>query len=596
MIGLQWFSGVKADNMVDQVKQQALILVAIATCLPMFLIFLAKAFFPEWYDFDSSEISSSWVLFGPFFVASLAVYSALKLRLLLSWCLISLSLYGFCLGTFIITGYGMGTPAISALMINALLAAYVFEERFRYLGLLINLLFLFFLFCLDQYQTELGLVFDREPDSLRVFISEVAIHLLIGLAGAWTAVTLMRQLGLSQLLRERLSLEVKDLIKARDQLNIERARYIDLVEHAPMGIAHFDSDCRLLFCNHRFLEKFGRSMDQIIDLSVAELGIKGLIHACWQAIDGVSTTLTGTFSHPSDGSVRHYFIRVAPHGEGSSTTQSGMLLVLDETKQRDKEKLAERSEQARDRFLSLMSHELRTPLHGMLGCAELLANPSYEGAGREKALRIIKQSGSDLINLLDEILAITRIQSGAIYSKPAACKLNELTEELVKNIKQSLLSHGFHLEHLFSPAPNITVMVDQPYLLQLFQAIVKFILGEGAGGSLRLRLNQELIDQKILECEWSIIEVGVHRTLDRLNKIFEPFESPEFRGMPGKRGSGLSLTLAKALSDLLNTKLKVMDEPGLGTVYTLKMSLRALQFNFPDKQKNQEDRGETQRN
>lgn len=231
---------------------------------------------------------------------------------------------------------------------------------------------------------------------------------------------------------------------------------------------------------------------------------------------------------------------------------------------------AEESEKIREQFLSKMSHEIRTPLSSIMGMSHIL-NKNEHLWEQEKYLDAIWQSSENLLVILNDILDLSRLESGKIeIEKIPFQPINELMK-LRELLKYKAEEKGIDL--LCDLHPDIPkVLVGDPVrlnqvLLNLTGNAIKFT--EKGKIRVSIRLKEFIENKAIIEC--TVLDTGIGIPKDRLDKIFDSFTQADSDTSRKYGGTGLGLTISKQLLELQNGSISVESNPGEGSTFTFRI-------------------------
>lgn len=231
---------------------------------------------------------------------------------------------------------------------------------------------------------------------------------------------------------------------------------------------------------------------------------------------------------------------------------------------------AENANRAKSAFLAMMSHELRTPLNSILGLSESLAERIH-GPLTEKQSRyldLVVSSGRHLLDLINDILDLAKIESGRDDIALAPCHLLEICENSLQII-QPMASRRRQTIESTLPPPTLQVRAEprrlQQILVNLLGNAVKFT---PEGGLLGLRVST--LREEVHLAVW---DRGIGIEADQISNLFQPFVQLDARLARDYGGTGLGLALVKQLASLHGGRIEVVSHPGEGSTFTLILPL-----------------------
>ena len=229
---------------------------------------------------------------------------------------------------------------------------------------------------------------------------------------------------------------------------------------------------------------------------------------------------------------------------------------------------ADRANQAKSEFLSRMSHELRTPLNAILGFAQLLEMDALDAAQRESVNHIL-YGGRHLLELINEVLDIARIESGRLAISPEPTPVKDVVQESLDLIAPLAVKDEVHLDDQLSDGQDWHIQADR----QRLQQILLNLLSNGVkynrkGGT--VAVSCEEIPEGRLRIK--VTDTGPGIPSDRLERLFAPFERLG-RGQVGAEGTGLGLALSKHLAEAMGGAVGVESTVGLGSTFWVEFPL-----------------------
>ena len=227
---------------------------------------------------------------------------------------------------------------------------------------------------------------------------------------------------------------------------------------------------------------------------------------------------------------------------------------------------AESANQAKSQFLANMSHEIRTPLNGIIGAAELLKERELPNEDK-RFVEIINHSGATLLQLINNILDLSKIEANKLVSDPVSFDLHECLNSLVDMMEIQAQKKGVRLLCSVDPRIPSNLRGDKHYLKQ----VLINLLGNGIKftekGEVELRCMLAPSDTGAVGVEFSVRDTGIGIPLDQQSKILEPFEQAESSTSRRFGGTGLGTTIARDLVELMGGELSLESMPGKGSTF-----------------------------
>lgn len=228
---------------------------------------------------------------------------------------------------------------------------------------------------------------------------------------------------------------------------------------------------------------------------------------------------------------------------------------------------AEESDRLKSAFLANMSHELRTPMHGILGFSNLLNEPGLESEEQQAYIKIIQKSGARMLNILSEIVAISKIESGAVDLRIRQLNINKKMEFVYELLKPDATakSINFSLKNnlrLTEPILNTDEGKFDSILTNLVENAIKYT----DEGSIEFGYNPKEIDGKAF-LEFYVKDTGIGIRKDSQDAIFERFIQADIVDLGARQGAGLGLAIVKSYVEMLGGKVWVESEMGIGSTF-----------------------------
>lgn len=237
---------------------------------------------------------------------------------------------------------------------------------------------------------------------------------------------------------------------------------------------------------------------------------------------------------------------------------------------------ANQASKAKSVFLSHMSHDIRTPMNAIIGFTALAITHIEKREQVEEYLKKIMTSGNHLLSLINDVLDMSRIESGKMHLEEKLCSLPDILHEL-RNILQS----DIRAKQLELYLDAVDVMNEEIYcdklrlnqvLLNLLSNSVKYTT---AGGIVSLRVTEKGGAPKgYANYEFTIKDTGIGMSEEFVLHIFEPFERERTTTSSGIEGAGLGMAITKNIVDMMNGTIDVKSEQGVGTEFTVGFTFR----------------------
>jgi PAS domain S-box-containing protein len=228
---------------------------------------------------------------------------------------------------------------------------------------------------------------------------------------------------------------------------------------------------------------------------------------------------------------------------------------------------AEQSDQLKSAFLSNMSHEIRTPMNGILGFSELLKEPNLTGETQREYINIIEKSGQRMLNILNDIVSISKIESGLMEVNIQETDINEQIGFIHSFFKLEIEGKGIRfLVKSSLEEKEAYVQSDSEKIYGILTNLIKNAVKFTKEGTIELgcRLRTEKESSKL---EFYVKDTGIGIPKDRQKPIFERFIQADISGKMAYQGAGLGLSISKAYVELLGGEIWTESEEGKGSVF-----------------------------
>ncbi len=222
---------------------------------------------------------------------------------------------------------------------------------------------------------------------------------------------------------------------------------------------------------------------------------------------------------------------------------------------------------AKSDFLANMSHEIRTPMTAILGYADMLddlVREERQGEDYREAVHSIQRSGKHLMMIINDVLDLSKIESGKFSIDRSMCDIIDTIREVYTTMRMNAYRKGLDLSVEFDTDFPSQVVTDAYRVRQVLINLVGNAIKFTDKGSVRIVLSDDGESLRV-----SVIDTGVGIEQESLGQLFNPFEQLDNSSNRSHEGTGLGLTISLHLAQLLDGQIDVESEPGAGSTFTL---------------------------
>jgi len=228
---------------------------------------------------------------------------------------------------------------------------------------------------------------------------------------------------------------------------------------------------------------------------------------------------------------------------------------------------AEESDLLKSAFLANMSHEIRTPMNGILGFSELLKDPDLTKEKQLEYVDIIEYSGKRMLSILNNIVSISKIESGLMKVNIQETDINQQIGLIHSFFKLEIEGKGIRfLIKTTLKGQEAFIQSDSEKIYGILANIIKNAIKFTEEGTIELGV-QLKTEKESSELEFYVRDTGIGIPKDRQKPIFDSFIQADISGEMAYQGAGLGLSISKAYADLLGGKIWVESEEGKGSVF-----------------------------
>jgi hypothetical protein len=248
---------------------------------------------------------------------------------------------------------------------------------------------------------------------------------------------------------------------------------------------------------------------------------------------------------------------------------------------------AQLADKLKSSFLANMSHEIRTPMNGILGFAEILKEPNLTGEQQQECISIIEKSGERMLSIINDIIDISRIESGAMKVDIKTANINEQVMELYTFFKPETDKKGLRMLIQNSlHSAEAMIITDHEKLYAILVNLIKNAIKYTSKGTIEFGYVVKNGLPAVLE--FYVKDSGIGIPADRQNAIFERFIQADISDQQAYQGAGLGLSISKAYVEMLKGSIWVDSEPGKGTTFYFTIPYKVQSEKIEAKKENQE--------
>lgn len=261
-----------------------------------------------------------------------------------------------------------------------------------------------------------------------------------------------------------------------------------------------------------------------------------------------------------------------------SRYRSGQQLVLQQEKTNQALRIAaqaaQEASQAKSVFLSHMSHDIRTPINGIMGMTDIAQRNIQDSTCVKDCLKKISSSSHHLLSLVNDVLDMSRIESGKVEIENAPFFVDDLLEGCYSVVAGQAVEQKIDLYKDFSGVKQHYLLGDELHLRQIFINILgNAIKFTPEGGEVVFLAEDKLISSEKSELTVVIRDTGIGISEAFQKKIFEPFSQADDTGRTKYKGTGLGMSIVKQLTDLMEGKIELHSEYGAGSTFIVRLIL-----------------------
>jgi PAS domain S-box-containing protein len=373
--------------------------------------------------------------------------------------------------------------------------------------------------------------------------------------------------------------DITERKQMEEKLRQSEERFRTLVETMRVGLSAVDAKGVITYVNDQMCQMLGYTREEFIGHPTTDFHDeesrkrqeeifakrrKGLkdptpYEITWVAKDGrkVNTILTPTPGYSPGGEFT---------GSFAIFTDITELKYMEEELRKAKEE-AETANRAKTEFLASMSHEIRTPMNAIIGMADLLLETELTPE-QEQYVQVFQTAGENLLNIINEIIDISKVEAGHIQLETIDFDLNDLIEKLCDVMAVRAHKKGLELVYNIMPDVPTDLLGDPTRLRQILVNLIGNAIKFTEKGEVFIQIENKTLKKETVELLCSVTDTGIGMSAEQIETIFDPFTQADSSITRKYGGTGLGLAISKQLVELMNGHIKVESKAGHGSTFS----------------------------
>ena len=374
--------------------------------------------------------------------------------------------------------------------------------------------------------------------------------------------------------------DITERKRAEQALRYSEELYRSVVENIDAGITLIDSHYTIVAVNPALARNFGKAVDELVGKKCFREFEKrdAVCPGCHggEAMETGQPVECEREGVKDDGSRFAASVRSFPLFGPDGAATGFVELVEDITQRKQAEEFLQRAKEAaeaanraKSEFLANMSHEIRTPMTAILGFADLLTAPNLPYQEQRDFLAGIQRNGKALLELISDILDLSRIEADRLTLERIDCPLRQVIDDVLSVVQVRAEKKGLSLDIDYQfPLPG-TIRTDPVRLRQILANLAGNAVKFTDRGGVRIAIRYVSETDRPAQLQFAVSDTGIGIPADKIGALFEPFTQADGSTTRRYGGTGLGLAISRRLARALGGDVEVASRLGVGSTFTL---------------------------
>lgn len=368
------------------------------------------------------------------------------------------------------------------------------------------------------------------------------------------------------------------------------------IEQNPATVVFTDRDARIEYVNPKFTDLTGYSAKEAIGKNpkIMQSGQmpREFYEELWQTILAGKEWQGEFLNKKKNGELYWERASISPIIDDHGGITNFVAVKEDITEKKKlwdelvtAKKKAEESDRLKSCFLANISHEIRTPMNGILGFSKLLKEPRLSGKEKEQYIELIHESGKRMLSIINNLIDISRIETGDMSLYPGTTSINEVVENIHASFNKQAQDKGLSFScKVGLSAKDSVIVTDKARLSQILSHLVGNALKYTNEGSVDFgyKKNSETL-------EFYVRDTGIGIPQEHQSKVFERFRQVSLDATRDHDGAGLGLSLGKKIVEMLGGTMWLHSSPGKGSSFYFTVPYTGFQDEKAQAKKDKEE-------